>query len=261
MLQANGSTKYRLNKELYETKQDESTISEYFTKMNGIWEELEALNQLPSITEMTLEEACASLQQEEEQREVLNIHKVNAEVSTMSIKEPKSREDSNSGTVKTTKIEECKACGKKGHPREKCSTIMGYPKGHYKAKKQMGMYGRDVGPQWNKNKFNGGSKYANAVKQGERSNGAQMLTPQQIEKLLKLIPEENRGGSDNEDEVDTVFIGMAICLNASVKENEWIVDSGVTDHMIADKNAMINSVVTKNSPKINLPTGLSFKDD
>lgn len=46
----NGSRKYKLNKDLYETKHQEKSISEYYTMIRSTWEELEALNNLPPIT-------------------------------------------------------------------------------------------------------------------------------------------------------------------------------------------------------------------
>lgn len=52
----NGSRKYKLNKDLYETKQHGKQISEYYTLM---WEELESINALPAVTPTT--EAITSL--------------------------------------------------------------------------------------------------------------------------------------------------------------------------------------------------------
>uniref|UniRef100_A0A803LRV8 Retrotransposon gag domain-containing protein n=1 Tax=Chenopodium quinoa TaxID=63459 RepID=A0A803LRV8_CHEQI len=51
----NGSRKHKLNKDLYETKQQGKKISEYYTKMKSIWEELESLHALPIITNITSE--------------------------------------------------------------------------------------------------------------------------------------------------------------------------------------------------------------
>ncbi|KAL2902184.1 Ubiquitin carboxyl-terminal hydrolase 1 [Bienertia sinuspersici] len=118
-----------------------------FEFLNGLDEEYSAQrSQLLLQSPLpTVEEACASLQQEEEQREVLNVHKVNTEASAMNIRGPKAGGYSSFGAAKTTKIDECKASGKKGHPARKCWTIVGYPKGHYKSIKQAGMYRKEGG--------------------------------------------------------------------------------------------------------------------
>jgi len=47
---ANGSRKYHLNKQTYTLKQDGQSISDYYTKMKGVWEELESMSDLPCIT-------------------------------------------------------------------------------------------------------------------------------------------------------------------------------------------------------------------
>jgi len=47
---ANGSRKYHLNKQTYSLKHDGQSISYYYTKMKGAWEELESMSDLPCIT-------------------------------------------------------------------------------------------------------------------------------------------------------------------------------------------------------------------
>lgn len=47
---SNGSLKYKLNRDLYNHKQTNSSVNEYYTQMRGIWEELESLDHLPQIT-------------------------------------------------------------------------------------------------------------------------------------------------------------------------------------------------------------------
>lgn len=69
---SNGSLKYKLNKELYETKQGTSSINEYYTILKSVWEELESLDQLPQLTESSEEVnkfLTAFEQQKEEKRQ------------------------------------------------------------------------------------------------------------------------------------------------------------------------------------------------
>jgi len=47
---ANGSRKYNLNKQTYILKQENQSISDYYTKMKEVWEELESMSDLPCIT-------------------------------------------------------------------------------------------------------------------------------------------------------------------------------------------------------------------
>ena len=44
-----GFRKYHLNKQTYSLKQNGQSISEYYTRMKGVWEELESLNEFPCI--------------------------------------------------------------------------------------------------------------------------------------------------------------------------------------------------------------------
>ena len=67
----NGSHKYKLNKETYEIMQSGRSVSEYYTDMKCVWEELDSMNELPRIVNITHEIAVflnALNTQKEEQR-------------------------------------------------------------------------------------------------------------------------------------------------------------------------------------------------
>ncbi|KNA05629.1 hypothetical protein SOVF_188530, partial [Spinacia oleracea] len=151
----NGSRKYKLNKQIYEMKQQGKPITDYYTDLRGLWEELESLQTYPPNTSMTTEvnafinalhqqqeeqrlfqfmngvddaygglrsnllmmshlpsvdSACSALQQEESQREILKPVKEESEPLAMY----------NKGTN-----ENCSACRRIGHTREKCWTVVG----------------------------------------------------------------------------------------------------------------------------------------
>ncbi|XP_074336319.1 uncharacterized protein LOC141673467 [Apium graveolens] len=51
----NGSRKYKISKDLYELKQNHLYVADYFTQLSSLWEELESMSLLPTITTMTPE--------------------------------------------------------------------------------------------------------------------------------------------------------------------------------------------------------------
>ena len=68
---SNGSHKYKLNRETYAIMQSGRSISEYYTNMKCVWEELDSRNELPRIVNITPEVAVfiqALNVQKEEQR-------------------------------------------------------------------------------------------------------------------------------------------------------------------------------------------------
>lgn len=52
---SNGSRKYKLNRDLYNLKQNNTPINVYYTTMRSMWEELDVMNVLPNVTEANVE--------------------------------------------------------------------------------------------------------------------------------------------------------------------------------------------------------------
>ncbi|XP_048495096.1 uncharacterized protein LOC125495005 [Beta vulgaris subsp. vulgaris] len=162
---SNGSRKYRLNKLTYEVKQNERPVSEYYTDLRVLWEEIESMNDYPAITSVTPEVTAyieAIDQQKEEQKlfQFLNgldlaygslkshillmstLPTVEGAVSMVQQEECQSESTRNEKEEVTSvalysKNENktyCTVCKKNNHTADKCWFKIGFPINHNKNK-------------------------------------------------------------------------------------------------------------------------------
>lgn len=205
---SNGSRKYKLCKDLYSLKQNGKPLVEYYTTLSALWDELEAMSDLPIVTTATdevkalmkaiqvqkdetrlfqflngldenfgpqrsqllmvsplpsVEMACAAIQQEESQRDALQINH-EEEISAMFSMGVKVNPDKH--MVYTIRK-------RKGHSTDKCWSVVGYLKWYSKPMKPM-TRGGSTG-KWNSQR-NGGNRsgnvaLANSVNRTESDKG------------------------------------------------------------------------------------------
>lgn len=85
-----------------------------------------------------------------------------------------------------------------------------------------------------------------------------MMTTQQLDQILKLIPQSNsmsQKESETDEEIDYGFSGTVSSSMNKKMELEWIIDSGASDHMTSSLNNLINVKSAPTMFTINLSTG------
>ncbi|XP_074337518.1 uncharacterized protein LOC141674715 [Apium graveolens] len=296
-----GSRKYKISKEVYGMKQNGATVNEYFTSLSSLWEELDSMNLLPTVTTTSddisrllkalhtqkeegklfqflnglddvyspqrsqllmitplpsVEMACAAIQQEESQREVLK--------STFSFENNMSAMFTKSSTDRPM---QCTICGGRSHSNDKCWNVVGYPKWHYKYKpgpsaKPPAKPGMHTTSKWTNPRSSVPQKGPSAANvsvgftEPESSQQTITFSPQQLQQLLHLLPAQQYG----EDSLtESPFSGMITCNNVQTKSGSWIVDTGATDHMTANFKLLHNVKVAVENMTVNLPTGATTK--
>lgn len=203
----------------------------------------------------TVESASAMLQQEEAQKDLLK--------SSVSTEQPilAMYSKGNSG-----KVYQCTACGGQGHTKERCWTVIGYPKWHLKNPVNVGTSTFRAGnndTQFNKSKWSSKPstptfKSANLAQVPETDAPPILFTPQQLTQIAQLM-QISQITSETEETLDTPFSGMMTCNKSSAAPEDWIIDSGASDHMTPHLSNLESPAVFNTSICINMPTGATAK--
>uniref|UniRef100_A0A803LW85 Retrotransposon Copia-like N-terminal domain-containing protein n=1 Tax=Chenopodium quinoa TaxID=63459 RepID=A0A803LW85_CHEQI len=165
---ANGSRKYKLNKDLYSLRHNNNAINVYYTAMTSLWEELDSMNVMPIISESSAEmrnqlNTISKYQEESRLFQFLNglddyysamrtrllmmtpLPTVDTACSILQQEESqrevlqKSEQDTYAMYNKNSSYPPgrtmiCSACGGKGHTQSRCWIVIGYPSWNSKHK-------------------------------------------------------------------------------------------------------------------------------
>ncbi|XP_074373858.1 uncharacterized protein LOC141714225 [Apium graveolens] len=173
---------------------------------------------LMSATLPNVGQAVSILQQEEAQRNQLHSVTPDLELSAKYSRSTQPRSSYNQRSV------QCSACNVKGHTRERCWTVIGYPPWHPKHRGNL-----------------------NAPRGRILNNTPLSKWPSKSLSSTKAL--------EPEDDLEFHFSGMISCHNSTTLNHEWILDSGASDHMTPHMTFLQNAAPTSNSPRINLPNG------
>ncbi|XP_074376063.1 uncharacterized protein LOC141717763 [Apium graveolens] len=197
----NGSRKYKLNKDLFGLKQNGMKVNEYYTCLSGLWEEIDSMNMLPTITTNTPEitkllAAIEIMKEESKLFQFLNgLDEIygaqrsqllmmcplpSVEIACSAVQQDESQKEVlmqgimgdndvlamySKGSV--NKIPLCAKCSRRGHTIDKCWETTGYPQWHYKYKSGQ----KQMSNKWAVNKRFNAPKMANNAHGSVDENG------------------------------------------------------------------------------------------
>ncbi|XP_049360667.1 uncharacterized protein LOC125825370 [Solanum verrucosum] len=147
----------------------------------------------------------------------------------------------------------CEHCHMRGHTKEQCWKIIGYPD----AFKPRGRY-NSRGGSGNQNANNqhsaGTSIHDSHFTRGKASGDAngQYFTETQYQQILHMLSKDFADGQQA-----TNSSGTITCFHSYIPHSEWIVDSGATHHITASLENLLKYEEVENSSndKIYLPIG------
>lgn len=292
----NGSRKYKLNKELYEIRQNNMPINDYYTLMKSLWEEVDCMNILPIVTNPTAEVtkllAAIELYKEESrlfqflngvdeiyssQRSQLLLMTPlpNVEMACSSLMQEEAQrqllhsdrtDDSISamyGKASQPKANPdrfvvCTACGKRGHNGEKCWKVVGFPTRHTSNPTNPYHKSKNKKPQTQKPNQNKLAAAVETTPTNSNSNFSPQQLQLQIQQLTQLLPQLQAASQFtlNSDETFDHFSGMITCFQAITNTTDWIIDSGASDHMTSSVQNF-SRFKPATASHINLPNGTS----
>ncbi|XP_070040561.1 uncharacterized protein [Nicotiana tomentosiformis] len=181
---------------------------------------------------VTVNEAYAIVTQEERQR-ALGVADMNKDPLTMMAGKPRYNRPKKIGMI-------CEHCGYKGHLKENCYKIVGYP-ADFKSKKKTHVAG---GSRIFTNNAN-----AEEISNSEGQPQGHYLIQEQFKQLVGLLLNKPTSAK-----CSTNMVGI-VSLMSNATEKDWIVDTGATHHITCNKDLLDTLKIIGGYRSVQLPTG------
>ncbi|KAK9697995.1 hypothetical protein RND81_08G075400 [Saponaria officinalis] len=228
----NGARKFKLNKETYEITQHGRSIEDYYTQLQMVWDELENMCTLPSISKITTDvaEYLKAVETQAEEKKLFQfLNGLDKEYgilrSNILLMDPLPSEEVQATNLGGAKSHEMSALMSKGDDNN--GRCMGHPK-HKKPYQK---------PGYRSNSWAGAGFRSQKNFQG---NGRQF----------------NNNDEYKTDQPDlTAAIGITHHSELTRSKYEWVIDSGATDHMSSHLDVLSIVKTMSEKPRVNLPNG------
>ncbi|KAK3036241.1 hypothetical protein RJ639_030783 [Escallonia herrerae] len=231
---------YELKRAVVLLQQEKASVASYYGTLKSVWGELQVRSQILSIDPLpNIGRAYAIVAQEEKQRSIAASRTPTIEAAALLTKKSDSQMRWN-GSGRRNQFPPCPHCGKTNHSQEYCFKVIGYPSDWRKPGK--GNSSRADHKQTNS------SNAAFTSKMDGENLLIPGLTPSQQQQLMALLNgQEVPGGNPSANMATSNFSGKT--------ENEWIVDTGATNHITHDVNSLSNVEQQHDIPPVQIPDG------
>ncbi|XP_057249355.1 uncharacterized protein LOC125495659 [Beta vulgaris subsp. vulgaris] len=189
---ANSARKYQLSKAMYETKQQGRMIDEYYTELKCVWEEPEALRDLPALTALNAEvmRFVDAVRKDEEEQKLFQFLNGMDEVYTPQRSQLLMLTPLPSVDMAYRMLQQEETQKQILKPTEEIEVF------DMLGKKDQGKFG----DKWQKGKQKISANACN------KSDGTGEISAHQLEQLLKLLPLPLKSGDEeSEDEMEVNF--------------------------------------------------------
>ncbi|KAK9725016.1 hypothetical protein RND81_05G115800 [Saponaria officinalis] len=269
--QSNGPLLYQLKKELRNITQDNCNVAEYFNKLKRNWDDIEELESIPECSCGTMEKCTCNilkklLEAASKEKVLTFLMGLNESYDMLrtNILSMEPLPSINKVDAKRAKVDDrwCSFCKSHGHVKDNCFKLHPEQRVNYQSRNQ---------------KFSGQKYAANAIETGEEtsldvlpeklvstaggsnSQSIQKFNPALVTAVYQHMMSIIQSGTST-DYASTNFAGKILASNAvSYTLNDarvdWIVDSGATDHMSAQKKLFLNLRRLTKPILVGLPDG------